>query len=158
MILALKVKYTGAADVATTRRRWAEICKPIYKLLGEYWFREFRPKHFTTAGGREYAYTPRSRIYSRIKAAVTHQTKPLVFSGTSERQTRMARITASGHHVRVTLPSSTLGRIIPKSKVDMAKEMTTVSGNEYRALVRLFDRRVEAGLKALRVQRAISPK
>jgi hypothetical protein len=130
------------------KRAWNDIHRDAAKFAGEYWHIHFRPLHFRNVATRRYGYQFRQgenlrgakgfrRSYTGQKLRKFGHTRPLVFSGDSERLTeiRDVRATATGGQfgsaqARVVMPANTLNfRRYPQSP-DMRKELTTVIPEE----------------------------
>lgn len=149
-----RLYYTGIAGEKFAKRPFGrEVLTPGFAGMGKHWFTNFRDKHFTEAGAAEYGYTKRKgenlargskkwkRSYMGQKWRKHKHQLPLVFSGEARRLSRIGRIAATAKGVRVLMPR--LGKLNyrhPKSKVDMRREMTTISNREVEKLVQVGDR------------------
>ncbi len=117
--------------------------------MGEFWHERFRAKHFTNAGATEYGYTPRQgergRPSGKFRSSYTGRkltkfghTRPLVYTGESERRTRQLDVRATAKRgearVRVVLHAPALNFRYSGSPIDMRYEMTTVSQRESEAI------------------------
>ncbi len=130
------------------KRAWNDIHRDAAKFAGIYWHTHFRPLHFKNLATRRYGYQFRQgenlqgtpgfrRSYTGQKLRKFGHTRPLVFTGTSERLTEIqdVRATATGGQygsaqARVVMPARALNfRPYPHSP-DMRKELTTVIPEE----------------------------
>jgi hypothetical protein len=172
MGVEFKIKYTGAVPelLLSERRaqgRWNTIRREAWIVAGNYWHREFRPKHFTKAGAREYGYMPRAgesgntrpkfaQSYTGRKLKKMGHTRPLVWSGTSETlsKIRVVRATATKtkSKAEVVLRTPGLNRQHKDSQIPMRDEMTAVSQAEARKLIEVFDNEVGRQLAAIHTQ------
>ncbi len=155
MLTATKT-YTGKdllIDKQLGTRMWKKLVKKANLFAGGKWHSNFRAKHFTEAGAREYRYASRKgqhaspgskafkNAYQGRKRREKQHTKPLVWSGRSEFLSRQRSFKATSKRVRISIRAPALN-LKPKtkdgstSKVNMRKEMETVSGKELRALDR----------------------
>jgi hypothetical protein len=133
------------------------ILKACYADLAGWWIKSCLKKHFTTGGGREYGYLPRSRWYTIEKQNVFGHTKPLVWTGEARSQavsTARAVSTSKGGKAVMNVPklnwrkSARPGRGFSRaSKIHMADELRTVSPREAAYANRLFNESLEARLK-----------
>lgn len=107
--------------------------------LGNYWHDNFRDKHFTPAGAREYGYAPRNVAYMIKKAKKWGHRNPLEWSGKSRalsriKDIRTAGTTAARGRVRVVLHMPALNFIPKGGSINMNDEMTRVSQAEIQKL------------------------
>jgi len=152
-----KITYFGAVPgKSLTAAQMKAMILEAWTIVGERWHRELRPKHFTTAGAREYGYSPRKgdtgnagskgfwRSYTGRKQRTFGHTRPLVWSGELEQLSRARRIEARAFttrsRVRVIMPlASKANWRNPHSQIDMRAELTTVSPGEGEELVALHN-------------------
>lgn len=117
--------------------------------MGSFWHERFREKHFTNAASSEYGYHPRqgergrpskkfSSSYTGRKLREKGHTRPLVYTGESERRTRQLDVRATAKRgearVRVVLHAPALNFRYAGSPIDMRDEVTTVSQREADAI------------------------
>ena len=133
-----------------------------FTAIGHYWHRALRPKHFTHRGATEYNYEPRvgerwnlgskgfRASYTGRKLRRFGHTRPLVYTGQSERDSKIARIVATSKRVRVIMTLPRLNWRHPSRGKTMREELTTISKGEERLLLRLFRDRVIAGLNGIK--------
>ncbi len=170
-LVKFKVLYRGATP-SHMRRRLVASKRGAFAKAGHYWHRNFREKHFTKAGAREYGYEPRKgepgsrwlfkgRYVSRFKGSYTarklrqyQHTLPMVFSGQSEQLTRQRDVRATATQkkskVRVVLHSPSLNRKNPHSNIDMRDEVTRVSGGEENKLTGVIETELMRKLSRIR--------
>lgn len=169
---AATVRFTGHVPDELSQREFNEIKRQAYRAVGEYWHAHFLPQHFTTAGARKYGYTPRQgeqggqspkqfwRSYTGRKLRYLGHKRPLVKSGESERRAtaRPAKITvtvtSTRSRAKVVIPAPALNFRPPHSRVDMRREVETVTDDEIAILQDVFDRTMQAGLDAARATHA----
>ncbi len=143
-----KITYFGAVPgKSLSAAQMKELILESWTLVGEDWHRRLRPKHFTTAGAREYGYKPRKgeagnadsksfwRSYTGRKQKKYGHTRPLVWSGELEQLSRARRIEARAFStrskVRVIMPQAQKANFRnPHSQINMREELTTVSDAE----------------------------
>jgi len=165
-MIGIKLKYQGfVPGSGSAKRIWEEACKAAYQACGRFYFQNIRPKHFTRAGAGEYDYSPRQgdpgredkkgfkHSYVGRKLKATGQTIPLILSGRSQAETRMATITATAKSVRVSMPCGFLLmkprlRSGAPSPVDMQKEMEAISDRDRSDITTLLERIIDQRLKA----------
>lgn len=84
------MKFDGAVppNIGIAKKRFHEIRKLALIDMGEYWHANFRDKHFTEAGAKEYGYAERKASYKARKMRNTRQRRPLVWSGELERKVK----------------------------------------------------------------------
>lgn len=123
------------------QRQLDPMLKRGFEETARNWFEELFPKHFTSAGGREYAYERRTRRYMLRKARKLHHQNPIEWKGDTKRTaTSAARIgaTSKGATVSVSVPAY-IDRPRGRRNYDYARELTAVSGNDDEQLTRLLD-------------------
>ena len=172
MGVEFKIKYTGQVpDLLLSEKRaqgrWNTIRREAWIVAGNYWHSEFRPKHFTKAGAREYGYMPRAgesgntrpsflRSYTGRKLKEKGHTKPLVWSGTSQTlsKIRIVRSTATKARSKaeVVLRTPGLNRQNKDSQIPMRDEVTHVTEAEARKIIEVFDNEVGRQLAAIHTQ------
>lgn len=142
------IRYEGAIPSNLSRRTFNKFCAEGYRILGIYWHQHFRQKHFTHAAIREYGYTPRKGeagsgrkfrgSYTWRKLKKFGHTKPLTFTGESERLTRIRDVRANGKGCRVIIRANKFNFRAKGSHVNMRWEMTRISRKEGETLTKLF--------------------
>ena len=160
-MIQFRTKYTGAVP-GHMKSEMNPIKRIAFQQMGVYWHSQFRPKHFTQRGATEYGYKPRAgqrgnerptfrSSYTGQKLRRFGHTRPLVYTGLSERLSRERKVRSTSKGVRVLLPPG-FNRRQSQSDINMREELTTIKhlGSEYNQLVRLFDRIVGRELKASR--------
>ncbi len=162
MLLYFKVRYEGAVpgSVNLRKRTFNRIKKDAWEAVGKYWHKHLRPKHFTRAGAREYNYAPRKgqsgnphpkgfwASYTGQKHRKKHHRLPLVYSGELRSMARQARISATSKGVRVALSRAQKANLRhPKSKINMADELTRVSPAEIKKLIQVHEKYMDYRLR-----------
>jgi hypothetical protein len=147
------VKGTGILSKRLGKRTFNnQVLKPSYQDIGVRWHVDYRKKHFTHGATREYNYTPRKGeagsgrrfkgSYTAKKLAAKGHTKPLVYTGESERLTRLRDVRATFKGARVVLKANKLNFRAKNSRINMRREMTTISNAEAEHLTRYLQDRV----------------
>jgi len=162
-VLNLNLKFTGHP---LTKREFNVMLRETFRVIGQKWHREMRPKHFTHAGAREYGYSPRkgeagnrnrkgfASSYTGRKLRLVGHTRPLEFTGEARRLSRIQDIRVTSKRVRIILPRKFNFRN-PHSRVDMRKEITTVSHREEQELIAAADKDLDRRIKAWRPKRNV---
>ena len=100
MIGLIEIREFGATP-GLMKREWNAVVKTSWGELGTYWHSRLREKHFTTAGAKEYKYTPRKGepgsgwqgnfwgSYTGRKIRAFGHRRPLEHSGESKALTRV---------------------------------------------------------------------
>jgi hypothetical protein len=146
-------------------RRLNDCAREAGAQMGTFWWTQFRPKHFTREGAREYGYAKRRgegagtkskewwTSYTGKKQRKFHHTLPLVWSGQSRTLAgiRDVRATATRNRtrVRVVIHAPALNWRNPVTAIDLRDEMTRVSASEAEALTGVFERDVTRRLNAI---------
>lgn len=170
-----KIKYSGVIpdlllNTARARSVWNRMIKENWYSQGAFWHGEFREKHFTAAGAREYGYAPRAGqtgnprksfwgSYSGQKQKKLLHQLPLVFTGVSMSLTAIRVIQAkattkiSGCEVVIRSPGFNRVNTSPKNRtrppIVMRDEMTAVSSGESATIVDRFEGEIQQKLDAL---------
>jgi hypothetical protein len=137
MDLVFTIRYRGTIHRGN-RSRINDILRDEYAEMGTWWWRNYRPKHFTRAGAIEYGYTPRTARYETRKRRKFGHTNPLVWTGESKAASQNARIQATAKNVKVVMQMPRLNWRSRPTAPDMARDMRTVSEREKQVLVRRF--------------------
>lgn len=152
------LKYRGAVPKIAAKRRNV-IYKEGFTLALTFWHFQFRPKHFTHAGAREYKYTPRKGesgsgrkfkgSYTARKLKQFGHTRPLEYSGTSKALSSQQNIKATSKGGRAIIRAPALNFRHPNSEIRMRDEMTRVSDAERQKLATQYETYVTAGFNRL---------
>lgn len=166
-MLLIKVRKTGPT-AGLTRRELSAAAKAVYAAMGVFWHANFRKKHFTRAGAREYGYAEREtwspgrrsfeRSYTGRKLARYGHTLPLVKSGESMRLTRIRDVRSTSKGGRVVLHARTFNRRNKFSQIDMRAEMTAVSAAEESQMAAEGDGQMQKQIDSVRRQQTTTPK
>jgi len=161
MIITFNITRTGwMADIS--RRKFNACLREAFRAIGVYWWKHFRSKHFTARGAAEYDYQPRKgeggnvdekdfrRSYTGRKLRRFGHTRPLVWTGKSERDSRTARIVATAKRVRVKMTLPRLNWRHESRRQTMREELTTISAKEETKLRKLFRDVLVIGLYRIR--------
>jgi len=166
-MIVIRVTKTGATpDIA--KRAFNNIKKRAYKSVGLFWHASgMKSEHFTDRGRRKHKYTPRKgerlarssqafkKSYSGRKLKKYGHLLPLVYSGVSRALALSGRrVTATSKGMRAIVSAPGLNRKHPNSKVDMRDEVTRVTPEEERTLVKLMDDRITRGFSRVK-QRSV---
>jgi len=156
--IAFNIKYSGPIP-RHVRARLRRILKEGYQYIGIFWHRHYRAKHFTREAYQEYYYTPRKgegktgkafwRSYTGRKQRRFGHTRPLVWSGESERASRRRDVRATSKGVKIFIHANKLNFRNPHSNINMREEMTRVSTRERETLVERMAWKVNRDLAAI---------
>ncbi len=145
---------------AISKGAFNRVLKEAMEDAGEFWHREILPKHFTTAGAKEYNYKVRQRIrrrkrqdgstydspgYEQYKMRKKGHRKPLVWSGDLRRAALSEAAisgTSKGFTVKLTVPNHVIYRGRSGRGPDMRRELTTVSGKDLRLITEFLEKRI----------------
>jgi hypothetical protein len=167
VITSLRIRYSGAVPGAPGFgvSEFRTVLTGAWMDVGTWWHKEIRPKHFTTAGGTEYGYTPRSgergspgrkgfkATYTGRKLKKYGHTRPLELTGESKQATAASYdILPKSDGVRITMNAPRLQFRNRNSSINMADELTRVTSAERALLVRIHNRSMEARLRAVQTQ------
>lgn len=147
VVAAFKITETGPTP-RNVRPHMAKIQRHMWDTMARHWHRYIRPKHFTPAGAAEYGYRPRTADYVDKKRKKYGHNDPLVFTGTSKRLSRIARITATskGSKTRMSVPALNFH---PSTR----DELTRFSVRDRRVLLRVGDRDLGKSFREIRARR-----
>lgn len=124
-----------------------KIIKKTFAERGEHWHNNFRPHHMGRGAFQRYAYTPRTRTYNARKKKHLGHTRPLVFSGTSERLSKQKRVAATSKGVAVRMPVRAFNfrtkRRDGTKSPNMRQEFTQITTAEHDAMDKAQQRRLE---------------
>jgi len=165
----IEMKQTGC-PVGVMKRDWNKWVKAANLAMGSHWHENFKRKHFTDDGAREYGYTPRkgqrktpgSKSYRRSYwgrkvaklAKQGRRALPLVLTGDSRRQAMsQKKVVATSKLCRVKINAPGLNRRAKGSKVNMREEMTTVTRKEFRALWKVHAEVIRRAMNATRASK-----
>lgn len=148
------IKYSGVLSKNLSKRTLnAHVLKPAYHDIGVYWHTHYRKKHFTHAGASEYGYTPRKGdrgsgrrfkgSYTAKKIRKWGHSKPLIWTGESERLTRIRDVRATSKGCRVVLKANKLNFRSRHTEIRMREEMTRISRREARELTKILGEQVQ---------------
>jgi len=153
----IKIRERGPTP-GLMKRGFNKLKQKCYYCAMTFWHRELLGKHFTSAGATEYGYTPRKRqwrgsfkaSYIGRKLKEKGHTKPLVFSGESMALTRMRDVRATSKRGVCVIRAPGFNRRNPHSQVNMREEITRVSTSDASRMVRTYERKMDAELRAYR--------
>lgn len=133
---------------ALTGREWNDIHRDAAEFAARFWHTHFRPLHFKNSATRRYGYQFRQgenlqgakgfrRSYTGQKLQQKGHTRPLVWSGDSERFTQILNIRATAKggqygtaRATVIMNAPTLNLRSSPSSPNMRQELTTVIPEE----------------------------
>lgn len=161
-MIRLLIKVKDIRPPGLARDKFRDICRRAFSHVGNYWYKNFFPNHFTTQAKHKYGHQTRSNKYQQKKERLARRgvvalggTVDNVFTG------RMARELLSGALIRgfptratVTMRGPNYMRINfrtnrPKTK----RELVTVTDQEMKILLAEFKRFVAKEFKAWRGSR-----
>ena len=129
-----------------SRAEWNAILKLGWERAGKVHHREVTPKHFTVAGGHEYNYQKRSKLYMLRKAKKMGHQRPLVWSGASERAAmRIRDVRASGKAARIVYHMPPYFYMYRKHVGDPHKglELSALSEKDAQTAARVIDKTIQ---------------
>lgn len=148
MAMQITVRKRGMTP-KVAKRVINDIHRAGMRELGLEWHNEYRPLHFRNLATTRYGYTPRqgergrtvsnfNRSYTGRKLAEFDHTRPLVYTGESERATQSPTIEATAKRgsarVAVRMRAYKLNYRYPGSPINMRAELQTVIPAEEQAL------------------------
>jgi hypothetical protein len=160
-MIVFTIKKTGWI-AKLPKSKFNACARQAFREIGMYWHRALRPKHFTHRGATEYGYEPRQgergsaggrgfrRTYTGRKLHRYGHTRPLVYTGESERESKTARIVATSKRVRVRMKLPRLNWRHESRTKTMREELTMISAAEEKRLLALFTDRLMKGLKGIK--------
>lgn len=166
MVATFAVQIKRHRNLADTQRQFNQIIREVLIETGQYWAREFLPKHFEPGASGRYGYAPREERTRRIKryAKQVHRwdgavvpladnPRPLVFTGEliedvlgRDPANFSVRATATSNRQRVVVKVPLPHPLNPKNK----GEVTRLIPSELRAMHRFATRRLKEKMAALR--------
>jgi hypothetical protein len=144
---AFLIRFKGI-EPGIPKRQFNNVKKSAYGVCARLWFTRFRPLHFQESAYSRYRFKSRARDYVKRKRREKGHNRPLVWSGDSERVTRMARITSTNKFGRVSMAPNNLRWKHPSSHIRMTQELRTINKNEISELARHFNQDVQTQLNA----------
>jgi hypothetical protein len=163
-VFRLKFKLIEKRPVGVVRDKWREICRKAWYIVGEYWFRNFLKKHFTTQAKHTYKHKPRSKRWLDTKEKLAKRGKAImggqvdnVLTGDAMRQiTSQAVIRGFPTRVKVSVFAPSYFRIRFKagsSQPNKKREIITTTDEEQRILKKLMRDHITKEIKAIRDKR-----
>jgi len=157
MIGQIKIRERGPTP-GLLKRGFNAMKQKCFHAALTFWHRELLQKHFTSAGAMEYGYTPRKRqwrgsfkmSYVGRKLREKGHAKPLVWSGESMALTRMRDVRATSKRGVCVIRAPGFNRRNPHSQINMREELTRVSTSDASRMVRTYERKLDAELRAYR--------
>lgn len=137
------ITYVGSPE-ATAKELKKSVKEELIKII-EFWHKKYLPRHFTTAGGRDYKYQPRSKKYMIRKARRFHHQLPLVYTGDLKRMlSRTIKITTTSKGAKGSLmgPQYLYAYRKDYNQPDKAAEVTVTLPKEVNIFAKLLDRKI----------------
>lgn len=158
MIIAITLRERGA-----TPRHMGKIMREAIRVgylnAGVWWHKECRPKHFTREGYQLYQYTPRQgeantgtkifkKSYTGRKLKKFGHTNPMVYTGVSERLTRVRDVRANSKGCKIVMPAFALNFRPKGGRINMVNELRErFTGREVATIAKIIDRVIDNKLK-----------
>jgi len=151
--------FTITNESIISPRRWNRIKRDTYALIAKKWIDTNLRKHFTKQGAREYAYVKRDgegasgkgfkNSYTGMKKRVQGHTDPLRFTGRLEKEALSgSKVTnKTKHGATIVIPGRVLNLKPGKNKIDMAKEISTVSTREIQQMIQDAQQKLQSELR-----------
>ena len=146
MLTLIKTTYHGLAAVlarggpTVSKKEFNEWLQNSYIVTLLHWHEKMRPKHFQETATAEYGYLDRKATYEDRKREQQGHTRPLVWSGDSERATERFQVRATSKSGRLSMDAGNLTFTPKNKKVPMRDELTVVTAEEERKLADIMDR------------------
>ncbi len=158
-IVHIKVKYRGV-DAIFARfgslvfaRQFNQWIQNSYVVALRHWHTEMLPKHFNEGAASRYGYRRRSGAYTESKRQSEGHTRPLVYSGDSQRATEGPMvIRTSSKSGRLSMDGGNLTFSQSNQRPTMAEELTMVTEAEDKELADILDRDIERQMRGDRSQ------
>lgn len=157
-MILLKIEEIGGPGIVL--KKLNVLKKRTFFVMGVFWHRDLRPKHFTKAGAREYKYKPRKgdpgnigrfgfeRSYQGRKLDTKKHTKPLVYSGDSEALSRVRDVRSTSKGNKIVMRTNRLNLKNPHSEIDMRPEMEIISERETPSIIAEGERELDKEINA----------
>lgn len=137
------------------RREINVVMARVMRVFPLGWIRDYLAIHFTKRGATKYGYTPRQGepgsgysfrgSYTQTKLKRHSHTRPLEFSGRGKNDALTRnRATSTSKSASAVLNARVFNFRNPNSKVDMRRELTTVTDDENQRLDLLSSQKAEA--------------
>lgn len=156
MSVFIKTTYTGlaaamarGAGVAT--RTMQVILRRGYVKSLLHWHEKIRPDHFREFATSEYGYSRRSPEYSESKRESKGHTRPLVWSGESERATEQFQVRPTSKGATLAMAPGNLA-FAKAGKINPRKEVTTTTQEETEEMAFVFQRSVDNDIRRLNMR------
>lgn len=148
----IKTEFTGlpaamAKGAGTTTKLMRVWLEEAYTATLLHWHKEIRPKHFQESAVSEYGYRARGADYIEGKRALKGHTRPLVYSGESQRATEQFSIRATSKGGVLAMSPGNLAFSV-KGKVNKREELTSMTVADGEELARVFGRSMEMQIRA----------
>ncbi len=157
MISAITITTTGWN---MTTKAILPLMEDVYFKMAQHWDTEFKERHFTKEGAREYGYIPRKgerggrnfkKTYTGRKKEAFGHTLPLVFTGdTMRRLTSVSDIRATKKFGRAILNAPTLNFIPFGGRINLRDEMTRVSDDEIEVITGVGNATLSEKIRTIR--------
>ncbi len=135
----------GAGTTTRLMRVWIEDAY-IKTLL--HWHENMRPKHFEEGAASVYGYSRRNPEYTEGKRRSQGHTRPLVYSGDSERETERMQIRVTSKGGVLAMSPGNLAFANAALKLSPRKELTTVTDTEADELAEVFSRSMDMSIRS----------
>jgi hypothetical protein len=149
------ITYRGA-DPGLPKRQFNNMKKACYGAIAQHWFEQYRPLHFRESAYSRYRFKARARDYVKRKRKRKGHNRPMVWSGESERLSRMARITSTNKGGKVAMSARKLNFRHPASVINMAEELRKVNKIEVKEIQKVFDKRLQEQFTRNRDERRVT--
>lgn len=156
LVFHFDITRVGAGRI--NQRVWRGIKRRVWRSTAEYWLDEILPKHFTTAGAKEYGYEPRQgegggtgakdywSSYTGQKQRKKGHRRPLEWSGTLKAESRSSRIQATPNGATIRIR----GRVLNfRGRIDLSREISAVSAKDVRDVTRVVQQETDIEMRLL---------
>lgn len=158
MAVALRsVIESDGADVLS-KRDLNKILRHEFHKAGDHWMRHYRKRHFTRGAFQRYSevYKSRGRSYAKRKERAKKHSRPLVFTGETERRSRAGTVRSTRNGFTITIPAPALNLKSRGQKVNMRAEMEFINKQEANTMGQMIARGLERQIENKRTRKRIT--
>lgn len=152
-MLHIRTNYSGTA--ATMAKSFGAMKRTVqgwledaYVATLQHWHETIRPKHFQESATEEYGYRARQADYEATKQRALGHTRPLVYSGESERATERMQVRVAARSATLAMSPGNLAFNPKKGRVNMRKELTETTQAETDELAVVFQNAMDQSMRS----------
>ena len=152
-MIHIQTEYKGLAaamarGAGTTTKLMSVWIKHAYINTLLHWHEHMRPKHFQEGAAAEYGYSRRNPEYVEGKRKSEGHTRPLVYSGHSERETERMEIRVTQKGGVLAIAPGNLAFAKASLKLSPRKELTTITEAEADELAGVFQKSMDMSIRS----------